>query len=130
MELDRQRIRKQLETERERLERVRQDLLGDLETRGDSSSVGELSGYDQHPGDIGSEVFEHEKNYSVLEQVEAGITEVDEALRRLEAGTYGTCQACGRPIPPERLEALPATRFCVEDQARVEQRFRPAAGEV
>jgi len=43
------------------------------------------------------------------------------AAHRLDRGTYGTCQACGRPIGDERLEALPATRFCVEDQAKAER---------
>lgn len=41
--------------------------------------------------------------------------EVEAALERLAAGTYGTCEACGRPISAERLDALPATRFCVDD---------------
>jgi RNA polymerase-binding transcription factor DksA len=72
-------------------------------------------------GDIGSEVFEHEKNVSILEQIEDQISEVDAALERLEAGTYGRCQACGEPIEPARLEERPYTRFCLEDQRRVER---------
>ena len=96
-------------------------LRADPETESDALSVGEPSTYDQHPGDIGTEVFEHERNQSLLEQVQAELVEVDEAFSRIEAGTYGTCQACQRPTAPERLEAMPAARFCIEDQARAER---------
>jgi RNA polymerase-binding transcription factor DksA len=62
-----------------------------------------------------------EKNVSLLEQVEYELTEIDAAFQRLERGDYGKCQACGRPIGDARLEAMPATRFCVEDQAKAER---------
>jgi RNA polymerase-binding transcription factor DksA len=119
--MDKRSIRARLEQERERLLRVQRDLRYDPETTADAASVGELSTYDQHPGDIGTEVFEHKKNMSILEQVEAELREVDAALERLEAGTYGRCQACGQPIEPARLEERPFTRFCLEDQLRVER---------
>jgi DnaK suppressor protein len=41
------------------------------------------------------------------------IEDIERALQRLDAGTYGSCESCGRPIPFERLEAIPAARFCV-----------------
>lgn len=47
---------------------------------------------------------------------DAAIEDVDRALRMLEKGTYGICEKCGRTIPPERLEAQPASRYCLEDQ--------------
>jgi RNA polymerase-binding transcription factor DksA len=119
--MDKRRIRSRLKQERERLERVRRDLRGDPETVADAASVGELSNYGQHPGDIGTEVFEHEKNVSILEQVEAELADVELALERLDAGEYGRCQACGRPIEPARLEERPFARFCLEDQRRVER---------
>jgi RNA polymerase-binding transcription factor DksA len=119
--MDQQQARTRLEEERGRLNRVLDGLRADPETESDAVAVGELSTYDQHPGEVGTEVFEHEKNQSLLEQVQAELAEVEEAFRRLEAGTYGVCQACRRPIAPERLEAMPATRFCVEDQAKAER---------
>ena len=121
MNIDQERIRTRLEEERVRLEGVRESIRRD---QGEGSSVdaaGELSSFDQHPGDLGTETFEQEKNLSLLEQVEAELDEIEAAFQRLERGTYGVCQACGKPIAPERLEALPATRFCVEDQARAER---------
>ncbi len=62
-----------------------------------------------------------EKNVSLLEQVEDELQEIEAAFQRLERGTYGSCQACGRPIGDERLEAMPAARFCIEDQAKAER---------
>jgi DnaK suppressor protein len=119
--MDERKIRARLEAERERLLGVRRDLRGDPETTADLASVGELSDYDQHPADVGTEVFEHEKNVSILERVEAQLREVEAAFERLEKGTYGICEACGRPIEPARLEERPFARFCLEDQQRVER---------
>jgi DnaK suppressor protein len=119
--MDDDRIRARLEEERQRLLVVRAGLLGDAETTGDAASVGELADYDQHPGDVGTEVFEHEKNVSILEQVNAQLSEIDAAFERLEKGSYGICEACGRPIEPARLEERPFARFCLEDQQRVER---------
>jgi RNA polymerase-binding transcription factor DksA len=82
----------------------------------------ELSSVDQHQADIGTETFNRERDLSILESLEAELSDVEHAMRRLDEGTYGTCEACGRPIGDARLEAMPATRFCVEDQAAAEQR--------
>ena len=119
--MDEQQARARLEEERSRLARVLDGLRADPGTGLDAQGVGETAAYSQHPGEIGTEVFEQEKNQSLLEQVEVELAEVDEAFRRVEAGTYGICQACQRPIAAERLEAQPATRFCIEDQARAER---------
>ncbi len=118
--MDDDKIRARLEEERQRLLGVRADLLGDAEsTTGDS--VGELSDYDQHPADVGTEVFEQERNASILEQVDAQLGDIDAAFERLDGGTYGICEACGNPIEPARVEERPYARFCLEDQQRVER---------
>jgi DnaK suppressor protein len=118
--MDKARASELLEEERTRLQGIRDDLQRD-EEEGAADTAGELSSFDQHPGDLGTETFEHEKNLSLLEQVEDELVEIEAAFQRLERGTYGTCQACGRPIGDERLEAMPAARFCVEDQAKAER---------
>jgi DnaK suppressor protein len=112
--------RKRLEEERTRLEGIRDNLRREQE-EATSDTGGELSSFDQHPGDSGTETFEMAKNVSLLEQVEDELSEIEAAFQRLERGTYGTCQACGRPIGDERLEAMPAARYCVEDQAKAER---------
>jgi DnaK suppressor protein len=118
--MDKASAARRLEEERTRLQGIRDGIQREQD-EGTSETGGELSSFDQHPGDSGSETFEMEKNVSLLEQVSDELAEVDAAIQRLERGTYGTCQACGRPIGDDRLEALPATRFCVEDQAKAER---------
>ncbi|CAL9276922.1 MULTISPECIES: TraR/DksA family transcriptional regulator [Streptomyces] len=50
--------------------------------------------------------------------IERVLKEIDEAFARIDAGTYGTCMGCGKPVPGERLEILPYTRYCVACQRR------------
>ena len=118
--MDKATASRRLEEERTRLQGIREDLHREQEEA--TSDTGELSTIDQHPGDAGTETFELERNLSLLEQVDDELSEIEAAFQRLERGDYGTCQACGRPIGDERLEALPATRFCIEDQAKAERR--------
>jgi RNA polymerase-binding transcription factor DksA len=118
--MDKATARERLERERTRLQGIRDDLQREQEDSTFEAS-GELSSFDQHPGDSGTETFELEKNVSLLDQVEDELDEIEAAFGRLERGEYGRCQACGRPIGDERLEAMPATRFCVEDQAKAER---------
>ena len=118
--MDKATASRRLEEERTRLQGIRDGLQREQD-EGSSETGGELSSIDQHPGDSGTETFEMEKNVSLLEQVDDELQEIEAAAQRLERGTYGTCQACGRPIGNPRLEAMPATRFCVEDQAKAER---------
>jgi DnaK suppressor protein len=118
--MDKAKARRRLEEERTRLQGIRDGLQREQD-EGSSDTGGELSSFDQHPGDSGTETFEMEKNVSLMEQVDDELAEIEAAVQRLERGTYGTCQACGRPIGDARLEAIPATRFCVEDQAKAER---------
>jgi RNA polymerase-binding transcription factor DksA len=117
--------RQRLADERARLDGVKSTFDDEgLTQQSESDSVGELSSYDQHQADMGTETFEREKDLSILEQVEAELADVEHALRRLDDGTYGTCEVCGKPIPDERLEAMPATRLCLEHQAEAEREVR------
>lgn len=117
--------RRRLEEERDRLIGIREGLVG--ESAGGVSepdALSELSFGDQHPADLGTEMFEREKDMSILDRVDAALTDVDRALKRLDEGTYGVCEACGRAIPAARLEIKPEARFCVDDQARAEREAR------
>ncbi len=113
--MDAEHARQLIGSERERLE----GLVREREARGSApsrrpSSISELSSHDQHQGDLGTETFEREKDFSLLEQLEAEIGDLDPALRKVEEGTYGICEVCSREIDPERLEAMPGTRTCIE----------------
>jgi len=119
--------RARLDAERTRLEETRkaaQDLVGGTT----EDAVQELSTYDQHPADQGTETFERERDISVLQRVEAQLAEIDAALGRLDGGSYGVCELCGNPVGDGRLEAMPAARYCVDDQARAEREGRAGTG--
>jgi RNA polymerase-binding transcription factor DksA len=117
--------RQLLEAERQRLLAVRaaQDVEAPL-TEPVTSNTEELSSVDQHLADIGTETFSREVDASIREEIDAELAEIDAAMRRLEDGTYGICEACGRPIEEERLEAVPWARLCVRDQALLEEELR------
>jgi RNA polymerase-binding protein DksA len=61
-----------------------------------------------------SHVFEQQRDLALRDHNTGHLADIDAALARLEAGTYGTCTACKRPIAPERLEALPWTALCID----------------
>lgn len=123
-------VRQQLEKERERLDGMKVSMDADgLHSESETESLGELSSLSQHQADLGTETFEREKDLSILESIEAELTEVEHALKRLDDGTYGKCEACGNPIGDERLAAMPATRFCVDDQSLAEREARIPSGE-
>ena len=113
--------RQHLQSEHERLARLQAGFEAEhLHDETGDDSTGELSHLDQHAADVASETFEREKDFSILEQVEAELADVERALHRLDDGTYGTCEACGSAIGDDRLEAQPATRFCISHQAAAE----------
>jgi RNA polymerase-binding transcription factor DksA len=121
--MDPDHARARLAEEAARLTEIRASFDG-LHKESETENLGELSSADQHMADVGSETFDREKDLSILEQVEAELADVEHALRRLDDGTYGTCEACGKPIDEARLEALPAARFCLADQSAAEREAR------
>ncbi len=78
-------------------------------------SVGELSSYDQHSSDLGNETFEREKDIGLADNLHIILSQIEEALDRMEQGKYGICSICGREIPVARLEALPYATTCLAD---------------
>ncbi|MBO8125935.1 MAG: TraR/DksA C4-type zinc finger protein [Firmicutes bacterium] len=77
-------------------------------------SVGELSAYDNHSSDLATETFEREKDIGLADNLKIIQSQIDEALERIEDGTYGRCAICGREISEERLEAVPYATTCLE----------------
>lgn len=113
-----------LDSFREILTQLRREVSGDItdleadafSTDGDRLSV-------DNPADIGSESFAQEFSLELLQRDEATLQEIDEALDRVKAGTFGLCESCAEPIPKARLNAVPHARFCVECQRKNERRF-------
>jgi len=111
--------RELLAAERDRLDEIRASVSEEESALNDADAQDAGEAVDgQHPADIATELFERERDLGQLEQVERELREIEDALRRLDEGTYGVCEACGRPIPDERLEALPTARFDAEHEPR------------
>ena len=113
--------RRRLEEERARLTRLSEGISDETTgTETEPVEAQELSVIDQHPADVGSEVFERQKDIAIVQGFEGELEDIDAALGRIDDGSYGTCETCGKQIPKDRLEAKPAARFCIEDQERAE----------
>lgn len=90
-----------------RLAALRGDFSGMVEASRDSNAD------DEHDPEGHTIAFERSQLDTLVRQAEARLTEIDAARERVDAGTYGTCARCGRPIPEARLEARPAAATCV-----------------
>lgn len=77
-------------------------------------SLGELSLVDNHPADIGTEVYQRSQDVAEHDRLIHRVEAIDVALERFDKGEYGRCEHCGHDIPFERLEALPYTTVCTE----------------
>ena len=102
---------------RERTLRAAAELAAGDEGEGEINSAAG----DQHIADHASDLVDHEVDQSLGENSENIVAEIDDALWRIEAGTYGTCAVCGAVIPEERLEAVPYAILCLDDKRRQEQ---------
>jgi RNA polymerase-binding protein DksA len=90
--------------------------LTDEEHLSIKEATGELSSYDNHPADQGTNTLDREVDLGLKDNTLIMLTEVNDALERLESGRYGICEHCGEEIKENRLEVVPAARFCTRCQ--------------
>ena len=118
--IDTDHFRKLLLEERRRvaaaIENLQEDHAGTL-----SDEAGEETAYDNHLADTATETYDRELDYSLEENSEHVLAEIDAALKRIEDGTYGICTNRGEQIPVERLEARPYATLCIECQRERER---------
>lgn len=91
---------------------------------GDSDS----SAFGMHQADAGSDAYDREFALNLLSQEQDAIHEIEDALRRIDEGTYGVCEGSGEPIPQARLEAMPFARCTVAYQEQLDRGDGPAIG--
>jgi DnaK suppressor protein len=84
----------------------------------------EASAFGMHQADAGSDAYDRDFALSLLSQEQDALYEIDQALKRIELGTYGICEMSGKPIPHARLEAIPFARFTVECQSQLEKQSK------
>jgi DnaK suppressor protein len=117
--------KKELDEFASRLSDERAELTEQLTTIEDQTFAATQSdmsgdvGVDDESADAGTATFEREKELSIEQNVRDLIQKIDRALKRIDAGTYGVCERCGKPIEKARLKALPYVDLCIKDaQAR------------
>ncbi len=104
------------------LEAEREQLLAqatDLDAEADIKQWRD-AGFDDDPADTGSANFERERAQSLANHARRILREIDDALVRMDNGTYGLCERCGDPIEFARLEVIPYATLCLEDKRRDE----------
>jgi DnaK suppressor protein len=85
------------------------DELGDIVTAGDSNL-----------GDTATATYDRELDQSLEEGAQQTLIAIKDALRKIEEGSYGTCEVCGKPIGDGRLAAIPWARLCIDDQRKAD----------
>lgn len=106
--------RRRLKQLAERMQRDASAVTEQAREPSGGQGSGDLSNAPMHLGDRGTDEFLQDINATLLENEEYLVNEAREALKRIDAGTYGRCEECGQLIPSERLDALPYARFCTQ----------------
>jgi len=119
--MDMEALKKALTAERERLGKEIDELDADLSESLEDSS--EESPYDQHLAETAGVTLDREIDLTLEENAKTVIAQIDRALQKLEAGSYGACDKCGKPISEERLKVAPFAALCIECK-RLEERGR------
>ena len=101
---------------REKLLAHRRVLAGDVSQLANEVKASASTSVRGELADAGQDAAEHDFSLSRMASEEDEIYQIDEALKKIEEGTYGRCEECDRPINSERLEALPHARLCIECQ--------------
>jgi DnaK suppressor protein len=118
-ELDTERFRQRLLDERKRvldaIEYLHHENPGSLEDESEERRL------DNHLAETATVTLDRELDYTLEESATRALQAIDAALQRIEDGTYGTCQRCGQPIGPERLEAIPYATLCIDCKRRDER---------
>jgi RNA polymerase-binding transcription factor DksA len=125
-----------VQKQRQRLLDLRDDLVDAVsgmarDTIRNAPEGSEASGSGQHQGDAGSDAYDRDFALSVLAKEQDALYEIEQALRRIQSGSYGICEISFRKTPQARLEAIPFARLTVECQGQWEKeygnrRFRPS----
>ena len=121
-----QELRTRLEADRDRLSgRIAE--LRDYAVKATTYLEDENDTYDDSPADDASSLVERQTDMSLLQNLEREMADIRQALDRMQEGTYGICEVCGRPIADKRLIARPMATTCIQCQSAIETRQRQEA---
>jgi RNA polymerase-binding protein DksA len=114
-------LRKELVDDKNQLIKEIVSMQEETLKKSSKDASGDLSSYSYHMADMASDLYDREFLLSLAEGERERLLSLDEAIRKIEEGTYGKCEMCGCPIPKERLAALPQAQHCVKCQEKHEK---------
>ena len=119
--------KKKLDIYKKSLLQMREDLLGDIKNmQGESGDLDskDVSGHVIHMADVATDMYDKEFNMGLASKDRVLLQKIEDALRRVDEGSYGFCLATGKAISPARLKALPYAEYCLEYQEQIEKQGR------
>jgi len=115
------RFKSLLLAERQKVIEARNGLLEPIIGQAVFDSIGEISKYSSHPGDLASTNYDREFNMNLSERQTKYLEQVDDALQRIADKTYGVCEVTGKIIPTERLESVLTTKYSLEGKEQLKR---------
>ena len=116
-------LRQLLITERAKLAEEIKSIARDASTSPRDAS-GDLSAYTVHMADMAADTYDRELSMNIASSEQQMLYEIDDALKRLDDGSYGVCQQCNQPIAMSRLKAVPSASLCIECQRSKEKKSK------
>jgi len=113
---------------RKLLLKAKEQIVGDIRQLSNDNSEstndrsGDISGHALHMADVATDMYDREFLLGLASNDRELLYEIDEAMARMEDGTYGLCAACKKPIPVTRLKAIPHVRTCLKCQEKLESK--------
>ena len=116
-------LRQLLITERAKLAEEIKNIARDASTSPRDAS-GDLSAYTVHLADMAADTYDRELSMNIVSSEQEILYQIDDAFKRLDDGSYGTCQQCTQPITMSRLKAVPYASLCIACQRAKEQKTK------
>ncbi len=123
--------KKELKKFKDQLELVRKKISGDLDhiekdtlNKSQRDASGDLSGYSFHMADVATDNYDRELNLDLASTEQKILNDIDDALRRIEDGSYGECEICEAKISAKRLNAMPYAKLCIKCKEEEEKKVK------
>ncbi|MBU1084648.1 MAG: TraR/DksA family transcriptional regulator [Candidatus Omnitrophota bacterium] len=114
-------IRKGLVVEKAQILQELISIKGESLSKSQKDASGDLSGYSFHMADMATDLYDREFSLELAEAERERLYALDEAIKRIDAGSYGKCDACGGAVSKQRLKAMPQAEYCIKCQEKEER---------
>jgi len=123
--------KKELAIYKEKLLNLKDDIISQMRNHASDTLMksqkdisGDMSGYGLHMADVASDNYERDFNLGIVSKERKIVMDIDDALKRIEEGTYGICEMCKKSIAKSRLKAIPYARYTKKCKEKIEKANR------